>query len=148
MRSPSRFALPVASAALLLLAACGSAARTGGGAGPTTAPSTDAAGCPTQLTITAADNGRTTCVALGGTVLVTSPTAQASAWAGPGVAGGALRPAQTTPPVAAGTTVISAYTAVNPGTAMLSAIYRNCPPQTGQVSCNSIIAWSATVQVK
>jgi hypothetical protein len=144
----------VASAALLLLAACNSAARPGGGGSttpsgaPPTAPSSDAAGCPTQLTITAADNGRTACVALGGTVLLTSPTPQANAWAGPGVAGGALRPAQTTPPVPAGTTVISAYTAVNPGTAILSAIYRNCPPQTGAVSCNSIIAWSATVQVK
>jgi len=147
MRSPSRFALPVASAALLLLAACGSAARTGGGAGPTTAPSTDAAGCPTQLTITAADNGRTACVAVGGTVLVTSPSAQAKAWIGLD-ATGALTPVHAAPSLAAGTALIGAYEAMSPGTATLNAGYRNCPQQSGQVSCLSIIQWSATVQVK
>src|SRR5262249_43473235 len=133
-----------------LLAGCTRAGgRAGGGSPAPTAPaSTDAAGCPTRLDVTAADGGRTVCVAVGGTVTVTTPTDQATAWVGLASTGPALAPLTPTPAAGPDTTVLAAYTAVAPGTATLDSARRNCPPQTGAISCHSIVQWQVTVEVK
>ena len=149
MRFRIRLALP--AAILPLLAGCHASAGSGpapGGPTPSAATSTDAAGCPSQLTITAADNGKTRCVAVGGTVLVTSPTAEAKRWVDLEATGGVLGPVQARPPVPAGTTLLAAYLALGPGTETFSAAYRNCPPQSGALSCNSLVRWDMTLEVK
>lgn len=156
MRTHIRLALP--AAILLLLAGCNQAtpngSRSSGGTtpGPISAPpappSTDAAGCPTTLTVTAADGGRTVCVAVGGTVTVTTPTSQVGQWVGFDSTGAALAPLTSTPPAGPDTTVLGAYRAVAAGTATLESARRACPPQSGAISCHALTQWRVTVQVK
>jgi hypothetical protein len=115
----------------------------------TIAPSTGSPGCPSNLTVTPADNARALCVAAGGTVTIIAPPDQAQGWTPFDTSGTALTPATATPAATGSDTVLAAFRASAPGTSAVSSSHRNCPsPSPGQLACNSIALWRVMITVK
>ncbi|MEU3824433.1 hypothetical protein AB0F36_03815 [Streptomyces sp. NPDC029080] len=148
--TPLALATPLALTAALLLAGCGSQEDTGssGKASQPPSPTRSAAGCADHAELTAADHGRTVCVAEGGEVRLTLDGTDARPWkpvtaSGTGLkavnAGLVLRPGDAT----------AAYQAVAAGTVKLASSRPMCPEPTapGQVSCKGIEEWTVTVRV-
>jgi hypothetical protein len=161
-------AIALAGLAATVLAACDQAGSTGSSAGgsappivttpgpsqsaPTSTPPSGGSGttgCPENLVVPSADNSRTFCVAVGGTVAITAPPDQAQGWLPFDNSGSALTPAASTPAATGSAKVLAAYTATAPGTSTVSSSHRNCPsPAPGSVSCHSIALWQVTITVK
>ncbi len=133
--------------AALMVGGCASAATSSpaGAGGPAASPS-NTSGCPTTLTITPDDAAKTVCVAVGGTVTVDLSSADGSKWLPIDVSGASLQPAGT--PSAAVGAQTATYTAKSTGSTDITSEHRACPSVAGAVSCNAIIAWKVTVQVK
>jgi hypothetical protein len=116
------------------------------GAAAPSAPSTDSANagsdiCKAQLDVVVSDANKTLCVAVGGTVTVDLGPNATSAAQPFDVSGDSLKAG-----AAEGT-----YSAVRPGTSVITAERRNCPrpsPGSGTVACNSIQLWKVTINVK
>ncbi|MEU2061689.1 hypothetical protein [Streptomyces sp. NPDC013455] len=138
------------AAAALLLAGCGSQQEAGssGKASTPPSPTRSAGGCTGQAELTAADHGRTVCVAEGGEVRLTLDGTKARPWkpvtvSGPGLeainAGFVLQPGDAT----------AAYRAVAPGTVRLTSSRPLCaePTAPGQVSCEGVQEWAVTVRI-
>jgi hypothetical protein len=143
------------AAAALLLAGCGSRQDTGsGGQAPprTVSPSAarSAGGCAegTAAELTAADHGRTVCVAEGGEVRLTLDGTRARPWkpvtaTGTGLeavdAGFVLQPGDAT----------AAYRAVDAGTVGLASSRPRCPGPTApeRASCEAVEEWTVTVRI-
>lgn len=140
------------TAAALLLAGCGTQEGTGSSGGepatPPPSPTRSAAGCAGTAELTAADRGRTVCVARGGEVRLTLDGTKARPWkpvtaSGTGLeavnAGFVLQPGDAT----------AAYRAVAAGTVRLTSSRPLCaePTAPGGVSCEGIEEWAVTVRV-
>ncbi|MCG7207000.1 hypothetical protein [Streptomyces arenae] len=169
MRRTTFHRASLAAATLLLLAGCGS--QGGGGdkgsgavspsptASPTASPSASAtpsaggssAGCtPVTSELTAADRGRTYCLAKDGTVRITLAGTEQRPWTKI-TAGGdtaALKPMNYGIMLRGGDAG-AAYQAVAAGTVTLTATRPLCaqPTAPGQVSCKAIEEWHVTVRV-
>ncbi|MGW1592907.1 hypothetical protein [Streptomyces sp. NPDC002343] len=141
------------AAAALLLAGCGSQRDSGsdGQAPPRTgSPSAgrSAGGCSGRAELTAADHGRTVCVAEGGEVRLTLDGTRARPWkpvtaSGTGLeavnAGFVLQPGDAT----------AAYRAVTAGTVRLASSRPLCPKPTApdRASCEGTEEWTVTVRI-
>ncbi len=132
---------------MLIVSLSGCASGTGPGSptgstpAPTasSAPGSDSAACPQDLTVTASDSGKTLCVRKGGTVTFDLGPDMASASSPLDVSGTALTRGQ-----AEGT-----YLATSTGTATVTTERRNCPsPSAGQLGCHSIQLWKVVIEVK
>ncbi|OIJ67640.1 hypothetical protein [Streptomyces mangrovisoli] len=117
---------------------------------PAPSPSATASGgCVQELQLTAADNGRTVCLARGGQVRLTLDGTAARPWDRITASGSALTPAN--PGVAAPRgDAVAAYRAVAAGSSALTSSRPLCPEATspGQVSCKGIVEWAVTVDVR
>jgi hypothetical protein len=143
------------AAAALLLSGCGSQEDTGSSGkvsapprGGAPSPTRSAGDCTGRAELTAADHGRTVCVAKGGEVRLTLDGTKARPWkpvtaSGSGLeavnSGFVLRPGDAT----------AAYRAVAAGTVKLTSSRPLCaqPTAPGQVSCKGIEDWTVTVRV-
>jgi len=141
------FAVPLAFALAILAGCAQKPGDTPGGTPTSTGTPTTSTGtaappssdCPMSLTVVATDNGKSLCVAKGGTVTFDLGPTQASASQPLDVSGTALTQGQ-----AEGT-----YSATSTGTAVVTTERRNCPsPSPGQLSCHSIQLWKVTITVK
>ena len=109
---------------------------------------------PSKLTITAADNGRSFCVARGTSVVVLLRGTQARKWSPIRASSTVLRPhANGEFTLAIGVTGAS-YVAVQPGTAIISSGQPACGPPNGSSSsgsgtleCGAILVFRVTVTV-
>ena len=109
---------------------------------------------PSKLTITAADNGRSFCVARGTSVVVLLRGTQARKWSPIRAGSTVLRPhANGEFTLAIGVTGAS-YVAVQPGTAIISSGQPACGPPNGSSSsgsgtleCGAILVFRVTVTV-
>ncbi|MFJ9560422.1 hypothetical protein ACIRQQ_10315 [Streptomyces fuscichromogenes] len=167
MRRTTFHRATLAAATLLLLAGCGS--QSGGGdkgsgavspkptqtPGTTPAPTPSAggssAGCtPLTAELTAADSGRTFCLAQDGTFRVTLTGSEQRPWKKIGTAGdtAALKPMNYGIMLRGGDAG-AAYQAAAAGTVTLSTTRPLCaePTGSGQVSCKGIQEWQVTVRV-
>ncbi|GGM90523.1 hypothetical protein [Streptomyces fuscichromogenes] len=167
MRRTTFHRATLAAATLLLLAGCGS--QSGGGdkgsgavsPKPTPTPSTtstptpsaggSSAGCtPLTAELTAADSGRTFCLAQDGTFRVTLTGSEQRPWKKIGTAGDttALKPVNYGIMLRGGDAG-AAYQAAAAGTVTLSTTRPLCaePTGSGQVSCKGIQEWQVTVRV-
>lgn len=170
-----RTTVAAATAATLLLAGCGTQHDSGAGPGSAgtapsaspsatpsahasasaapasstpSAPSTPAkpAGCGDRAQLTAADSGRTVCLAVGGQLRLNLDGTKDRPWAPVKTAGTALRATNAGFVILPGDAV-AAYDAVAPGTARLTSSRPQCATGTGQVACKSVRAWTVTVKV-
>jgi hypothetical protein len=162
-------AIALAGLAATTLAACNQAGSTGSSAGASAPPivttpgpsgsappastppsgGSGTTGCPKNLVVQSADNSRTFCVAVGGTVTITATPDQAQGWLPFDNSGSALTPAASTPSATGSAKVLAAFTAAAPGTSTVSSSHRSCPsPAPGSVSCHSISLWQVTITVK
>lgn len=144
MRTPV-LVLMVAIAALA--GGCASKASTSAGAAPTPSPSASA-GCPAKLMITATDESKTLCVQLGGTVTVTLTPGEQKPWLPIDVSGTSLTPKTDGVLSVVPGGQITMYNASAVGTSDITSARHVCPQKAGTVSCNAIVAWKVTVQVK
>jgi ABC-type Fe3+-hydroxamate transport system substrate-binding protein len=145
-----KFAVPLAIVAAVALSGCAQQGTSPGSgtsssppalSAPSSAPSSGSADCKSQLTIDVTDNGKTLCVAVGGTVTVDLGPNATSTDQPFDVTGTSLKAGS-----AEGT-----FAAVSPGTSVITTQRRNCPkpsPGSGMVACNSIQLWKVTVTVK
>ncbi|MER6080150.1 hypothetical protein [Streptomyces sp. NPDC001833] len=165
MRRTTFHRTSLAAASLLLLAACGS--QSGGddkGSGavspkptptPTSTPSPSAggssAGCtPLTSELTAADSGRTFCLAHDGTLRVTLTGSEQRPWKKIAEAGNTAALKETNYGIMLrGGDAGSAYRAMAAGTVTLSSTRPLCaqPTAPGGVSCKGIEEWRVTVRV-
>ncbi|MFI5796077.1 hypothetical protein [Streptomyces sp. NPDC051677] len=148
-------AVAALTAAAFLLAGCGAENHDRSvSTAPTTTPPTAAdqdctASKPTPAQLTAADDGRTVCLNVGGQVRLDLDGTEARPWTAVPAAGDVLKATNAgigTPPGDA----LAAYDAVAAGTARLTATRPLCaaPTGQGQVSCKGVKEWSVTVTVK
>ncbi|MEU2622167.1 hypothetical protein ABZ642_29265 [Streptomyces sp. NPDC007157] len=166
MRRTTVHRASLAAASLLLLAGCGSQ---GGGedkgsgtvspsptTSPTTSPSASASGSPGSCAplgaeLTAADNGRTFCLAEDGAFRVTLKGTEQRPWKKIAAAGDtdALKPINYGFMLRTGYGG-AAYQAVAAGTVTLTSTRPLCaePTTPGGVSCKGIQEWQVTVRVK
>jgi hypothetical protein len=102
---------------------------------------------PAQLT--AADNGRTYCLAKGGQIRITLTGSKDRPWTPVTATGTALKAANPGIVIRPGDAV-AAFDAVAPGTATLTSSRPLCavPTAPGQVSCQGIQGWTVTVEVR
>ncbi|MFJ8791156.1 hypothetical protein [Streptomyces sp. NPDC102462] len=119
--------------------------------GPGTArppsPAPTAGGCATTAELTAADNGRSLCLARGGVVRITLDGTAERPWKPLTASGDALKPVNPGFVILPGDAV-AAYEAVTPGTARLTSTRPLCPePGPGKVSCLGLQNWSVTIRV-
>jgi hypothetical protein len=127
-------------AAMLLASGCARPTTSSEpGAGPSvpvTAPSSG--GCPPTLAVHSSDDGKSLCVALGGTVDLD--------WTGlaePEPKGDAL---QLVPvPMREQT---DRYEAASRGVVTFTSARRACTPSPGQMACGALVAWTVTVEVR
>jgi putative hemolysin len=165
MRRTTFHRTSLAAASLLLLAACGSQSGSGDKGGgavspkptptPTSSPSPSvsgpAAGCtPLTSELTAADSGRTFCLAQGGTVRVTLTGSEQRPWKKITEAGDTAALTETNYGIMLrGGDAGSAYRATAAGTVTLSSTRPLCaqPTAPGGVSCKGIQEWRVTVKV-
>ncbi|MFI7504184.1 hypothetical protein ACIBVL_38045 [Streptomyces sp. NPDC049687] len=138
----------------LVLAGCGTESDDAAPKSPasrspssSTTPATDCtASAPAELT--AADSGRTLCVAVGGQLRLTLDGTQQRPWSTVATTGDSLKPTNAGAVVLPGDAV-AAYDAVAAGTARLTATRPLCavPTDSDQMSCKGIREWSVTVKV-
>ncbi|MFG2885335.1 hypothetical protein ACGFYV_24095 [Streptomyces sp. NPDC048297] len=157
------------AAAALLLAGCGAQSGTTGGSGsgsgtddsgkasPTPSASSASSassvspsgGCVAHAELTAADNGRTLCLTRGGDLRLTLDGTRSRPWKPVMTSGTALEAINPGFVILPGDAT-AAYRAVQPGTAKLTSSRPLCPQPTapGQVACQGIQEWTATVTVR
>ena len=126
---------------------CASRATSSGAATVTPIP-TNTSGCPSALTVTAADASKTECVQVGGTVTVQLTPVDDKPWLAIDVSGPNLQPSTGTPGSIASGGQGAIYTAATAGTVDVTSAYRACPQKPGTVSCNAIVAWKTTIEIK
>ncbi|MEV5848182.1 hypothetical protein AB0M32_40090 [Streptomyces sp. NPDC051985] len=165
MRRTTFHRASLAAATLLLLAGCGS--QSGGGdkgsgavspspsasspsaASPGTASPSASTGCDSGTgQLTAADNGRTVCLAVGGQLRLGLDGSKQRPWKAVTATGSALKATNSGIVLQPGD-ASAAYDAVAAGTATLSSSRPLCaqPTAPGQVSCKAIEEWHVTVRV-
>jgi hypothetical protein len=148
-------AVAALTATVFLLAGCGAENHDGAvSTAPTTTPPTAAdQGCTaskqTPAQLTAADDGRTVCLRVGGRLRLDLDGTEARPWTAVPAAGDVLKATNAgigAPPGDA----LAAYDAVAVGTARLTATRPLCaePTGQGQMSCKGITEWSVTVTVQ
>ncbi|MEU0968633.1 hypothetical protein ABZ357_25600 [Streptomyces sp. NPDC005917] len=150
----------LAAATLLLLAGCGSQSGSGDKGGGAVSPpdsagasspsaSTGSGGCVSRTELTAADDRRTVCMAVGGQIALTLDGTPQRPWKAVTVSGSALRATNAGIVLQPGD-ASAAYRAVAAGTVTLSSSRPLCaePTAPGQVSCKGIQEWQVTVRVK
>ncbi|MEU1404523.1 hypothetical protein ABZ471_19500 [Streptomyces sp. NPDC005728] len=146
----------VLAAAALLLAGCGSQSGgdTGSGTGdngkvsPSPSATKPGGGCATHAELTAADNGRTVCLAKGGELRLTLDGTKSRPWKPVAASGTALRAINSGFVIQPGDAT-AAYQAVAAGKSELTSSRPLCaePTAAGQVSCKGIEEWKVTVTV-
>jgi hypothetical protein len=109
---------------------------------------TNTSGCPQTLTITATDASKTLCVQVGGHVTVQLAPVDQKPWLPIEVSGSNLQPSNSNTASVAPGAQINDYDATTAGTVDITSAYRACPVKPGTISCNAIVAWKVTVQVK
>ncbi|MCX4762465.1 hypothetical protein OG562_16075 [Streptomyces sp. NBC_01275] len=148
-------AVAALTASALLLVGCGTEKDGGDAAGPapttvTTATGEDCAQTSAESTVTAADDGRTVCLRVGGQLRLTLDGTAQRPWSTVAAAGDAdaLKAANAGIAVQPGD-ALAAYEAAKAGTVRLTASRPLCAVATGpgQVSCKGIREWSVTVMV-
>ncbi|MFJ8491419.1 hypothetical protein ACIRBZ_24170 [Streptomyces sp. NPDC094038] len=158
MRRTTFHRASLAAASLLLLAGCGS--QSGGensgdkGSGTVsaspgaTSPSAPATRCVSAGELTAADNGSTYCMAVGGQLRLSLDGTGQRPWKAVTASGSALRATNAGIVLRPGD-ASAAYDAVAPGTVTLSSTRPLCaqPTAPGGVSCKGIQEWRVTVKV-
>jgi hypothetical protein len=150
---PTSHRTPLALAALtLLLAGCGTQAGGEGGDGSSAPPSppsptSSPSACASTGELGAADNGRTVCVAVGGTVRVSLDGTRSRPWE-PVTSGGRGLKAANSGVVLLPGDASAAFEAVSAGRARLSSSRPVCAKEPGQISCDALQEWRVTVVVK
>jgi hypothetical protein len=139
-------ALMVMALSVALAGGCASRATSAGAASAPTP--TNTSGCPSALTVTAADASKTECVQVGGTVTVQLNPVDDKPWLAIDVSGTNLQPATSTPDSTPSGGQGAIYTAATAGTVDITSAYRACPQKPGTVSCNAIVAWKTTIDIK
>lgn len=143
------------AAAALILAGCGSQQGTGSSdkvsappRGGTPSPTRSAGDCTGHAELTAADHGRTVCVAEGGEVRLTLDGTRARPWKPVTASGTALKAVNAGFVLQPGDAT-AAYQAVAAGTVKLTSSRPLCaqPTAPGRMSCKGIEEWSVTVRV-
>ncbi|MFJ3661205.1 hypothetical protein ACIPPM_12165 [Streptomyces sp. NPDC090119] len=133
MRRTTPLAL-AALAAALLLAGCGTGGTEGNDAGRSVSPSPTHESCVSALQLTAADSGRTLCLAKGGQLRLSLDGDKARPWKPVQAEGGAL-------------TAINSGFVLQPGDA--NAAYRADKPGTVELtSAHGAEHWQVTVRVR
>lgn len=132
--------------AALLLAGCGT--QTGGDSGDSVSPSPSPSpsGCTSVPELHAADNGRTVCLAVGGTVRVALDGAKNRPWTPVTTEGSGLEATNSGIVLLPGD-ANAAFEAVSAGRTKLTSSRPLCATETGKVSCKGIQEWSVTVVV-
>jgi hypothetical protein len=121
---------------------------------PSTPPSTSPSptgtkeACTGQAQLTAADNGRTVCLTVGGQLRLTLDGSKDRPWKPVTTKGDALEATNAGIAIQPGD-ALAAYNAVKPGTEHLASTRPLCAVTTrpGQVSCKAIQEWNVTVTV-
>ncbi|MFG2938518.1 hypothetical protein [Streptomyces sp. NPDC048282] len=155
MRRTTFHRASLAAATLLLLAGCGS--QSGGGdkgsgavsPSPTASSPSASTGCDSGTgQLTAADNGRTVCLEVGGQLRLGLDGSKQRPWKAVTATGSALKATNSGIVLQPGD-ASAAYDAVAAGTATLSSSRPLCaqPTAPGQVSCKAIEEWHVTVRV-
>lgn len=132
--------------AALLLAGCGT--QTGGDSGDSVSPSPSPSpsGCTSVPELHATDNGRTVCLAVGGTVRVALDGAKNRPWTPVTTEGSGLEATNSGIVLLPGD-ANAAFEAVSAGRTKLTSSRPLCATETGKVSCKGIQEWSVTVVV-
>ncbi|MFJ3794773.1 hypothetical protein ACIPSJ_00625 [Streptomyces sp. NPDC090088] len=165
MRRTTFHRASLAAATLLLLAGCGSQSGSGdkgsGAVSPSPSASSPSASSPGTASpsastgcvsgtgeLTAADNGRTVCLAVGGQLRLGLDGSRQRPWKAVTATGSALKATNSGIVLQPGD-ASAAYDAVAAGTATLSSSRPLCaqPTAPGQVSCKAIEEWHVTVRV-
>ncbi|MDX3262577.1 hypothetical protein PV336_25680 [Streptomyces sp. MI02-2A] len=156
------------AAAALLVVGCGAgsgAGSSGSGATPPSAPPASSApvppsapaspslpptptgtGCAPEVQLTAADTGRTVCLAQGGRIRIALDGSKDRPWAVVAARGDALEATNAGIAVPPGD-ALTAFEAVAPGTAWLTSSRPLCARQPGRNACLGIEQWTVTVTV-
>ncbi|KUN82636.1 hypothetical protein [Streptomyces griseoruber] len=135
---------------VLTLAFAGCGTESDGAAAPPPSSAATEEDCtstpPAELT--AADDGRTFCLTVGGQLRLNLDGTKERPWSGVATTGDVLKPTNAGIVVLPGDAV-AAYDAVAAGTTRLSAFRPLCAAPTGpsQVSCKGIQEWAVTVRV-
>ncbi|MFE2074750.1 MULTISPECIES: hypothetical protein [Streptomyces] len=137
------------AATALLLAGCGTHTGSTASRKVSPAPGNQAPICRNEVRLTAADNGRTVCVAKGGEVRLALTGTKDRPWKPVTVTGGALTAVNSGFVIRPGDAE-AAYRAVAPGTGKLTSSRPMCaqPTAPGQMACKGIQDWAVTVTVK
>ncbi|MFR9790961.1 hypothetical protein ACL07V_20260 [Streptomyces sp. MB22_4] len=131
----------------LLLAGCGTHTSSTGSQKVSSAPGGQAPVCRNQVRLTAADSGRTVCLAKGGEVRISLGGAKDRPWKPVTATGGALEAINSGFVVRPGDAE-AAYHAKAAGTGRLTSSRPLCATAPGQMSCKGIQEWTVTVTVK
>ncbi|MDQ0599033.1 uncharacterized protein YceK [Streptomyces canus] len=130
---------------VLLLAGCGT--QTGGDRGDSgDSVSPSPSGCTSVPELHAADNGRTVCLAVGGTLRVALDGAKNRPWTPVTAEGSGLKAANSGIVLLPGD-ANAAFEAVSAGRTKLSSSRPLCAAETGKVSCKGLQDWSVTVVI-
>ncbi|MFH8340313.1 hypothetical protein [Streptomyces sp. AM6-12] len=140
-----RTTLLALAATPLLLAGCGTHTSSTGSAKVSPAPGGPV--CRNQVRLTAADSGRTLCLAKGGEIRLSLGGTKERPWKPVTVTGGALKPVNSGLVMRPGNAE-AAYQASAPGTGKLTSSRPMCATDPGQMSCKGIQEWTVTVMVK
>ncbi|MFF1296453.1 MULTISPECIES: hypothetical protein [unclassified Streptomyces] len=132
--------------AALLLTGCGTqAGGDRGDSGDSVSPSSSGcASVPAELHAT--DNGRTVCLAVGGTVRVALDGAKNRPWTPVTTKGSGLKATNSGVVLLPGD-ANAAFEAVSAGRTELSSSRPLCATETGKVSCKGLQDWSVTVVI-
>ncbi|MEW2618709.1 hypothetical protein [Streptomyces sp. NPDC048106] len=144
MRRTTLLALAATS---LLLAGCGTHSSSTASQKVSPAPGHQAPVCMNQVRLTAADSGRTVCVAKGGEVRIGLGGTKDRPWKPLTVTGGALEAINSGLVIRPGDAE-AAYRAKAAGTGKLTSARPMCATTPGHMSCKAIQEWTVTVTVK
>ncbi|OIK23200.1 hypothetical protein [Streptomyces malaysiense] len=140
-----RTTLLALAATPLLLAGCGTHTSSTGSGKVSPAPGGPV--CRNEVRLTAADSGRTVCVAKGGEVRLSLGGTKERPWKPVTTTGGALEPINSGLVIRPGDAE-GAYRASAAGTGKLTSSRPMCATTPGQMSCKGIQEWTVTVTVK
>ncbi|BBC95750.1 hypothetical protein ACFY2H_25310 [Streptomyces griseofuscus] len=140
-----RTTLLALAATPLLLAGCGT--HSSSSASQKVSPVPGGPVCRNDVRLTAADSGRTVCVAKGGEVRLSLGGTKERPWKPVTVTGGALKAINSGLVIRPGNAE-AAYHASAPGTGKLTSSRPMCATAPGQMSCKGIQEWTVTVTVK
>jgi hypothetical protein len=143
-RTPGLVLLALAT---VLAGGCASKSASTAGSAPAPSPS-NTSGCPASLTITATDATKSLCVQVGGSVTVDLQAVAQKPWLAINASGPILVPVPSSAPATSPGSQHAVFTAKSAGSADITSAYRACPSKPGTISCNAIVAWKVTVQVK